>query len=113
MASARLTIFSAAAAPEQVAEWASSDDVAAIEAHPLYGARGRRYYAAVFGAERREASFAVLEHGRPMLIVPCAIGGAQLDHWGSPLRFFASGRLTPTAAVHAVSTAFDHLRTLA
>jgi len=96
-----------------LAQWCTSPAFAAIEAHPLSGAFGRGYYPAVFGEQRADASFAVTEADRPLLIALCSIGERELDYFGAPLRLFVATGLGEGAASRAVNAAFAHLDTLA
>src|ERR1700722_2844189 len=86
---------------------------AALDVHPFTGSFGRRYYPAVFGDKRRDESFAVTEQGKPLLLVPCALGEGALDHYGLPARFFPRAGLAQAAPAGAVEAALDHIGALA
>ena len=93
--------------------WCARPEFAAIEAHPLSGTFGRAYYAAVFGERRADASFAVVEGDRPVVIVPCSMDERELDYYGAPIRLFVATGLNEGDASRAVNAAFAHLDTLA
>ena len=86
---------------------------AALDVHPFTGSFGRRYYPAVFGDKRRDESFAVTEQGKPLLLVPCALGEGALDHYGLPARFFPRAGLAQAELAETVEAALDHIGALA
>jgi hypothetical protein len=89
--------------------WRKAPGFAAIDAHPFYGAFGRRYYPAVFGARRSDESFAVVHNDRPVLLALCARGEGVLDWYGLPSGFFASEGQAPDLVASAIKTAFEHI----
>jgi hypothetical protein len=89
--------------------WRADLGFAEIDAHPVYGAFGRRYYPAVFGGSRTDASFAVLDRQSPVLFVACTAGADTLDNYGSPVRFFLSAKLNEQDGAAAIETAFEHI----
>ncbi len=95
------------------AAWKSAPVFAAAEAHPVYGEFGRRYYPAVFGADRRDESFLVVDGDQPRLLVPCTAGTGEIDYFGMPIRFYphAGGDVEADAA--AIEAAFAHVDGLA
>lgn len=84
---------------------------AAVDAHPFTGEFGRRYYPAVFGDRRHDESFAVIEHGTPLLVVPCSLGEEALDWYGMPIRMFPRAGVAIDPAV--AEAALAHLDTVA
>ncbi|HXP31152.1 MAG TPA: hypothetical protein VN832_08685 [Stellaceae bacterium] len=89
--------------------WRKAPGFAAIDAHPFYGAFGRRYYPAVFGARRSNESFAVVHNDRPVLLALCARGEGVLDWYGLPSGFFPGEGLAPDLVATATKTAFEHI----
>jgi len=92
--------------------WRRTPGFAAIEDHPVSGAFGRSYYPAVFGERRSDASFAVIEGDRPLVIVPCTSGEGELDYFGVPIRLFPCLGLESRLAARAIAGAFSYLDTL-
>jgi len=93
--------------------WRNDEGFAELNAHPVYGEFGRIYYPAVFGERREDASFAISEGGRPLLIVPCTSGEGQLDYYGLPIRLFLRPGLEETVARRAVAEAFSKVDAIA
>jgi hypothetical protein len=93
-------------------EWRAEAAFAAVDAHPICGAFGRRFYPAVFGERRRDESFAVLERGRAVLLAACTSGDEELDYFGMPIRLFLRAGLDPSAASAAIEAAFAHIDAL-
>jgi hypothetical protein len=93
--------------------WRSDPGLAEVDAHPVYGAFGRRYYPAVFGGERTDASFAVLDGGTPLALVACTTGTDVVDYFGSPVRLFLRSGLQEPAAAATIESAFEHIDELA
>lgn len=106
------TILRAGAAPEQFALWRAEPAFAAIDAHPLHGGFGRRYYPAVFGEKRADESFAVLQGERPLLLAACARGEGRLDYYGLPIRLFPRDDLAGEATALAVRAAMTEIAAL-
>ncbi len=107
-----LSILRECDAPEPFRLWRQEPGLAAIDAHPFYGAFGRRYYPAVYGDERVDESFAVIEGGQALALVACARGKTTLDYYGMPIRFFPrEGLATELSAV--CKAAFEHIAALA
>lgn len=104
-----LKVQCAADSPAAFDAWRSDPGFAGIDAHPVYGAFGRRYYPAVFGGDRSEASFAVLDRQRPLVFVACTAGAGALDYFGSPVRFFLSPELNGQDGAAAIETAFEQI----
>jgi hypothetical protein len=97
---------------ENVDSWRRDPGFSAIDDHPLHGSFGRSYYPAVFGKRRSEASFAVTEGDRPLVIVPCTSGEEVLDYFGFPVRFFLRSGLENGTAARVIAAAFAHFDTL-
>lgn len=102
------TIVRSADAHAEFEAWRADPAFAMAEAHPVYGAFGRRYYPAVFQTSRADESFAVLDGSRPVGLVSCSVGSGELDYFGFPIRFFSpdGGQDWP---VKALDLAFGHL----
>ena len=103
----------AADAPAAFEAWRTDPGFAAIDAHPVYGAFGWRYYPAVFGSDRVDASFAVLDRGRPILLVACTAAAEALDYFGAPIRFFLHSQVDEPDATAAIQAAFEHIDEIA
>jgi len=101
-----LVVQRAVEAPDAFAEWRSRREFSAVDAHPITGEFGRRYYPAVFGEARRDESFAVMEQSEPLLLVLCTVGQGQLDYFGFPIKLFVSSGLAREKAVASISAAF-------
>src|SRR5215472_5588676 len=86
-----LRIVRDADARDRFEDWRRSGAFRAVDAHPLYGGFGRAYYPAVFDAERRDETFAVVRDDTPQLIVLCSAGAGIIDYYGSPVAFFDGG----------------------
>ena len=92
--------------------WRHDSAFCAIKAHPVFGEFGRAYYPAVFGERRLDASFAVSEGDRALVIVPCTSGEGRLDYFGLPFRVFLRSGLEESVARRAIAEAFSHLDAL-
>jgi hypothetical protein len=92
--------------------WRADPAFALVEAHPVYGAFGRRYYPAVFQADRVDESFAVLDGSQPVVLISCSAGSGELDYFGLPVRIFRRDGGADWPA-KAVELAFDRLEKLA
>ena len=107
-----MDIITAAEARTDFAAW-WADPAFTVEDHPYCGGFGRSYYPQVAGAGRRDASFAIAEHGRPLLLAACSVGAGRLDWFGMPLRLFPRRDLAPDVASGTIRAAFTHLDDLA
>jgi hypothetical protein len=106
------TVVRSADAHADFETWRADPAFALVEAHPVYGAFGRHYYPAVFQGSRVDESFAILDGGEPVGLIPCSAGSGELDYFGFPIRFFQrSGGVDWPAKV--LELAFDHLEKLA
>jgi hypothetical protein len=104
-----VSVVKAEDAVENFDAWRNDPAFSAIDAHPVYGAFGRRYYPAVFERGRRDESFAIVGKGQPLLLVPCTAGAEDLDYFGFPLRLFPRAGLNPETQAAAIEAAFVHL----
>lgn len=95
--------------PAASARWRADAALSAVEAHPTYGEFGRRYYPAVFGLDRTDQTFFVVEDDRPLLMVACSTGCGAADYYGSPIRFFVGAVPDAAELQRAVGVAFDYL----
>ncbi len=100
------------AADAPMDEWRADPAFAAVDAHPICGAFGRRFYPATFGT-RRDESFAVMDGDRAVLLAACTAGAEELDYFGMPIRLFPRAGLDPSAASAAIEAAFTHIDALA
>jgi hypothetical protein len=97
---------------EKLESWRRDPEFASLDEHPVYGAFGRSYFPAVFAARRSQSSFAVMAGDRPLAIVPCTFGEAELDYFGVPVRIFLRSGLEGNEAQRAVTAVFTHLDTI-
>ncbi len=106
------SIVKAGAAPELFDAWRADPGFASAEAHPLYGAFGRRYYPATFGDAFRDESFAVCYDARPVLLAPCTACERQISYFELPVQLFARADIEAKTARAAVETAFEYFDAL-
>jgi hypothetical protein len=108
-----LSISSGRDALDGLSGWATAPGFSALDAHPYWGRFGRTYYPLAESGSRRDESFAVLEDGRPALLVPCSLGMGTLDWYGLPMRLFPREGVSPDVLTSALDRALEHLDTVA
>ena len=83
-----------------------------IESCSIYGAFGRRYYPAVFGADLEDHSFLVMGRDGAELLVYCNLLNGQIDRYGFPIRFTACEG-AGSVGLSAYRAGLEHLLDLA
>lgn len=105
----RIEIVRVGDEPARIAEWLAAPDFAAVNAHPMTGGFGRSYYPAVYGDALLDQTFAVIDRGRPLTLVPCSIHDGIIDNLGQPIKVFMGMGADASAASKVVDETFAEL----
>ena len=107
-----LAVASRTDRPDQFAAWEAAPAFAAGERHPIFGRFGRQFYPATYN-DCVDLSFAVLQGGEPLMLVPCNLFDRTLGHYGQPVPFLARRDLSEAALSGATGSALQALDRLA
>jgi len=108
-----LQIVRASDSADNFAQWYTDSVFSALDAHPIFGSFGRRYYPAVFEQTGSDETFAVISGNTPLLLVPCAISDGAFDYYGTPIRFFVRTDGSSELSHPATALALKHIDQIA